>query len=259
MSQPASTSTPTTTGGPIFTNDPSLTPRFTVPIPAYLEANPTITHKGTAFTVKHLAVGAIVISPPAAATATTSNGSSTATTITMTAPDPTPPQTPKVLLLRRAASDSMPNRWEVPGGAVDDEDATILHGTARELLEESGLQAVRIGPLVRSLSGSQPNLNHDHKQQKQPHYDDEGQVFLTQTGNLVAKFHFLAAVAEGCEGDVRCAPEEHSEWLWATEKEVEEGVVGTREVRFTAVEQRQAVLEGFRVWRRLMEGIATQS
>lgn len=262
MSQPTSISTSTPTTDPIFTSDPTLTPRFNVPWAAYLEANPTITHKGTAFKVKHIAVGAIVISPAAAAaatTTTTSNGSNTTWTTTTTEPHPTRPPNPKVLLLRRAASDSMPNLWEVPGGSVDAEDASILHGTARELLEESGLHAVRVGPLVRAVSGSRPNSNDEHKQShqqhlKQPPYDDEGQVFLTRSGNLVAKFHFLVEIAEGCEGDVRCDPEEHSEWLWATEREVEDHVVDGKKVHFTTVEQWEAILEGFRVWRRLREG-----
>lgn len=152
----------------------------------------------------------------------------------------------------------MPNLWEVPGGAVDADDATILHGTARELLEESGLHAVRVGPLVRAISDSRPKSDHDHKQSpqqhlKQPPYDDDGQVFLTRSGNLVAKFHFLVEVAEGVEGDVKCDPAEHSEWLWATEQEVEGCVVDGRQILFTTIEQREAVLQGFRVWKKLRE------
>jgi hypothetical protein len=39
----------------------------------------------------------------------------------------------RILLLQRASHDSMPNRWEIPGGGVDAEDETILHGAVREL------------------------------------------------------------------------------------------------------------------------------
>ncbi len=53
-----------------------------------------------------------------------------------------------MLLIQRAAHDSMPNRWEVPGGAVDDDDPSILHGAARELWEEAGLKAVRFTHIV---------------------------------------------------------------------------------------------------------------
>src|SRR4051812_17959118 len=55
----------------------------------------------------------------------------------------------RLLLLQRAAHDSMPLRWEVPGGACDLEDETILHSVARELWEESGLTPRRMGRLVR--------------------------------------------------------------------------------------------------------------
>jgi 8-oxo-dGTP pyrophosphatase MutT (NUDIX family) len=41
----------------------------------------------------------------------------------------------KVLVIQRASPDSMPNKWELPGGAVDDDDPTILHAAARELAE----------------------------------------------------------------------------------------------------------------------------
>ncbi|KAF4119782.1 8-oxo-dGTP pyrophosphatase MutT, NUDIX family [Geosmithia morbida] len=50
----------------------------------------------------------------------------------------------RILLLKRAAHDSMPNRWEPPGGGVDAEDASILNACARELYEEAGLVATRV-------------------------------------------------------------------------------------------------------------------
>jgi len=52
---------------------------------------------------------------------------------------------PHVLPLQRAASDEEPNKWEPPGGGCDDDDESILHAAARELWEEAGLQAARIG------------------------------------------------------------------------------------------------------------------
>lgn len=241
--QPQGSSSPSTltaTTHQLFTTDPSLTPKFSVPLSTYFAANPTITYKGTTYPkIKHLAVGTIVISPPAPATSTT-----TTTDPDSASPQPQPQPLPRVLLIRRAASDSMPNLWEVPGGTVDDTDATILHGAARELLEESGLRAAHIGPLVRRTSAGADGAHED---------EDEGQVFLTRTGNLVAKFHFLVEVPRGCEGAVKCDPEEHSEWVWATEAEVEAAVVGGRAVQFTTVDQRQAVLNGFRLWRKLRE------
>ncbi|KAF1807895.1 NUDIX-domain-containing protein [Eremomyces bilateralis CBS 781.70] len=54
----------------------------------------------------------------------------------------------RLLLIQRAASDTMPNLWEIPGGGADDVDETILHGIARELWEETGLMATSVGPEV---------------------------------------------------------------------------------------------------------------
>ncbi|KAK4250618.1 hypothetical protein C7999DRAFT_11588 [Corynascus novoguineensis] len=50
----------------------------------------------------------------------------------------------RVLLIQRAPHDSMPLLWEVPGGACDPEDETILHAVGRELWEEAGLKLKRV-------------------------------------------------------------------------------------------------------------------
>lgn len=47
----------------------------------------------------------------------------------------------RLLVVQRAPHDSCPLRWEIPGGAVDAEDESLLHGLARELWEETGLRA----------------------------------------------------------------------------------------------------------------------
>ena len=44
----------------------------------------------------------------------------------------------RALLVRRAAWDSLPGRWELPGGKVD-RDEPVLEGLAREVEEETGL------------------------------------------------------------------------------------------------------------------------
>lgn len=50
----------------------------------------------------------------------------------------------RLLLVQRAPHDSYPLLWEVPGGAIDAEDESVLHGLARELWEETGLRARRV-------------------------------------------------------------------------------------------------------------------
>jgi 8-oxo-dGTP diphosphatase len=64
----------------------------------------------------------------------------------------------RVLLVRRAAWDTMPGAWELPGGKVDPTES-VRSGLERELLEETRLLAVRCSPrsegLVVSPSGRQ--------------------------------------------------------------------------------------------------------
>ncbi|KAJ5159400.1 uncharacterized protein N7482_006404 [Penicillium canariense] len=56
---------------------------------------------------------------------------------------------PRILLLQRALTDSMPGCWEGPGGAAEpEEDQTLLDGVVREVTEESGLHVSRILELV---------------------------------------------------------------------------------------------------------------
>ncbi|EMC96758.1 hypothetical protein BAUCODRAFT_49270, partial [Baudoinia panamericana UAMH 10762] len=108
------------------------------------------------------------------------------------------PSSPRILLVQRAASDSMPNQWEVPGGGCDEDDHTILHSAARELWEETGLKAKRILSLVGS-----------------PH------IFTSSSGKAVIKFNFLVEAHRTDEGgfEVSLDPKEHQRFLWATEDE----------------------------------------
>ena len=112
-----------------FTSAPSLS-AFRQPLSAFLDANPAY---------DAIAVGACVFKP-----------------------DPTPASEgikDRILLLQRAATDSMPLRWEIPGGACDFEDESLLHALARELWEESGLQARAVQALVVDDATAHPSRN----------------------------------------------------------------------------------------------------
>ncbi|KAF1808687.1 hypothetical protein P152DRAFT_404915 [Eremomyces bilateralis CBS 781.70] len=131
---------------------------------------------------------------------------------------------PRILLVQRAGHDSMPNRWEAPGGGCDAEDESILHGVARELWEETGLRATEIGPVV-----GEPN------------------VFTSRSGKEIGKFHFMVQVEKG-EGplEVKLDPEEHQQWVWASEEEVKAKKVGGIELEFTTENMENMVLESFK-------------
>lgn len=206
-------------GGLSFTHQPAVT-ALNVPAKSFLSTRPLI---------RGAATGALVFSRSSAGE-------------------------DRVLLIQRAAHDSMPLRWEIPGGACDPEDETMLHGLARELWEEAGL---RLRSVVRQVG--------------------EEQVFLTRRGLAVAKVTFeveveggasaLAAAESRDEGELDKAsvpevvldPNEHARFLWATEEECRLGKVNVRgasgeeeevvDIEFTTKYQRTVILLGFQLRR----------
>ncbi|KAH6671981.1 NUDIX hydrolase domain-like protein [Halenospora varia] len=174
-----------------FTSHPSLEP-FTVPSQTYVTTYPS-PHP-------FIATGALVFSP-----------------------SPSSPEL-KILLLQRALHDTLPGRWEIPGGGCDDDDRSILHGVARELWEEAGLEVVRVESIV-----------------------GEEERFVSSSGKGVRKFNFLVGVKEGAE--VVLDENEHQNYVWASESEVKEGRVGSRELVFTKEGVRGLLVEGFRIVR----------
>ncbi|CCC14433.1 unnamed protein product [Sordaria macrospora k-hell] len=158
----------------------------------------------------------------------------------------------RILLLQRAPHDSMPLRWEIPGGAIDPEDESFLHGVAREMWEEAGLVPKRMVCQVGD--------------ETKPH------VFLTRSGKVVLKISVEVEVDEGCgvkeEGNggveklegkwkglpkVVVDPNEHVRFVWATEEECRTGVMvidgggGEKEelkLVFTTKEQKGDDFEG---------------
>lgn len=132
---------------------------------------------------------------------------------------------PRILLLQRAASDSNPNKWEPPGGAVDDDDASILHAAARELWEEAGLRAARIGGVVG-----------------EPHF------FTRSNGGNVCRFNLAVHVLaeEGTELTATLDPNEHQRFVWATESEVRAKRAGSVDLDFVREDVERTILLAFR-------------
>ncbi|SPJ84059.1 uncharacterized protein FTOL_10575 [Fusarium torulosum] len=141
----------------------------------------------------------------------------------------------RILLLQRAPDDSMPNRWEVPGGACDDSDETVLYGCARELWEEAGLELRHIRRVIPDGLNGQP-----------------GAVFTNRTGKrFFCKFSFEVDVAS--TEVVKLDPKEHQDYVWATEEEVKEQVVQGREIPLTNSIMVRLVEMGFAMRRRERE------
>lgn len=138
--------------------------------------------------------------------------------------DKSDPNVPRVLLLERSASDSMPGRWEIPGGGCDDEDKTILHAAARELWEETGLKAAHIGPAV-----------------------GEGFFFTSRSGKQICKFTFIVETehSEELPPPVKLNPEEHQQYIWATKQEIEGHMSGDIKLDLTTQDLEEAVVASF--------------
>ncbi|KAK0754361.1 NUDIX hydrolase domain-like protein [Schizothecium vesticola] len=202
-----------------------------------------------------LATGAIVFdrplpnssnSHPASASVDLSGGAGTQHEA-MT-PNPKPP---RVLLVQRAAHDSMPLRWETPGGGCDDDDASILHSCARELFEEAGLRAATLGPVVRVDSAPDAESGvrgggHEWGETM------GGQFFRTRRERLVCKFYFVAGVPREQTAEVVVDPNEHAGHVWVTEDEVRQKRVRGKEdgldLEFTTQAQWEVILTAFQLW-----------
>ncbi|KAL1841552.1 hypothetical protein VTJ49DRAFT_6925 [Mycothermus thermophilus] len=145
------------------------------PAVAFLNV-PSTTFLSTRPLIRGAATGALVFSrAPVTATTTADNANDSS--------QPSSEPEDRILLIQRAPHDSMPLRWEIPGGACDPEDPTMLHGLARELWEEVGLRLKRV---VREVGGED--------------------VFLTSRGLAVSKVT--------CEVEVETpSPEEGKEAL----------------------------------------------
>lgn len=132
----------------------------------------------------------------------------------------------RVLLVQRSASDSIPLKWETPGGACDEEDATVLHAASRELFEESGLYATRIARLVSHWSWHHRRLN-----------------------STIVKYNFVVEVKclDNEAPKVKLDPKEHEQFVWATKVEVEADRTkqGNIALNFTSTDQKQSILDGF--------------
>lgn len=151
----------------------------------------------------------------------------------------------RLLLIQRAAHDSMPNKWEPPGGAADPEDPSVLHACARELFEEAGLVASRVLRVV----GDGDDVDGD--------YGSAGMVFMNRSGTrLFVKFCFEVEVeaGAGADGDgrpvVRLDANEHQDWVWATEEEVKNDVMADgKPIPVTTLGQKRILLNAFRLRR----------
>lgn len=138
----------------------------------------------------------------------------------------------RLLILQRARSETFPNPWEVPGGGCGPTDATILHSVARKTLEETGL-----------------NLKKFRRQ------IGDTEEFETSEGPC-CKLSFEIWVAElaGVDKKATCTilddvkvtldPNEHQEFMWATEEDIRTDIFP-----IVTPEQKAVIMQAFQLRR----------
>lgn len=114
---------------------------------------------------------------------------------------------------------------------MDASDASIFHGAARELWEEAGLIPTKFTSVIPRGQGG--DLAHSFMNSRRT--------------MLCCRFAFVAEA-----GDlevVRLDPNEHQDWVWATEEDVRTEKMGERELPMTNAAAREIILEAFRLRR----------
>ncbi|POS82304.1 hypothetical protein EPUL_006469 [Erysiphe pulchra] len=134
----------------------------------------------------------------------------------------------KMLIVQRADKDSWPGRWEIPGGACEATDETILDGMVREMREESGL-------IVTNVIGVLKN---------------KGKSFTSRSGKRLLKFEFEVEV-EPSNG-IQLNPAEHKAFMWITEEEFQARKKDDSNItiQFTTEMQADSVQEAFQLWKK---------
>ncbi|KAH8829482.1 NUDIX hydrolase domain-like protein [Flagelloscypha sp. PMI_526] len=109
----------------------------------------------------------------------------------------------RILYVQRSSTEHLyPDIYELPGGKVDEDDVSILHGAAREAVEETSLQVTHFLGEFQSLWYTIERV-----------YDGKPIMQTSLQINLVAKI-------DG-DPDVKLNPEEHQAYVWVAEEEVE--------------------------------------
>lgn len=110
--------------------------------------------------------------------------------------DPTSASKHQLLIIKRAPDeDSFPDMWEIPGGHIE-QDETILQCIQRETREETGLVVEKVLKEFEEMDWESGTSGQENMQ-----------------------LNFVVAVQEPVV--VRLNPEEHSEWMWVEENQID--------------------------------------
>jgi 8-oxo-dGTP pyrophosphatase MutT (NUDIX family) len=135
----------------------------------------------------------------------------------------------------------MPGLWEPPGGGLEPHDPTILHGAAREALEESGLVVARAACVV-----GRPLVYTLQSRHRSGPLEGEPMWF----GKLDFVFELAPGDDDGSFVAVTPDPAEHCDFAWASERELLAGQMADgRPLPITYPEQKARLLQALRMRR----------
>ncbi|KAI9752791.1 MAG: hypothetical protein M1835_001065 [Candelina submexicana] len=235
----------TTSSQPIQLTIPPPLQQYNVSPAAYLAQNTG---------VDCLVVAALIFATPASKSNNAMNETTTPSSSTTHTPHPgnttttaafssptisTPSAEPHLLLVQRSANDSLPNRWEIPGGSCDSTDPTLFQSLAREVFEETGLHVTRIvrkiGPNIRFQTGN-PRAKRPLKSWVKLSFEVEVEEVM-RADNIVV-LDSIPVVLD---------PKEHQSHMWVSLMNVLSARKGMRNIALTSKENTDVMIEGFRL------------
>ncbi|KAF9872105.1 hypothetical protein CkaCkLH20_10442 [Colletotrichum karsti] len=164
----------------------------------------------------------------------------------------TPDNHHQILLLKRAPSDSFPLKWETPGGTADPVvDRSIAGVAVRELWEETQLRARGVsGAVGLGLPDGVANLV-SLGEVTDARMDQEYDLCLLRLGDLTWGIGTFVVDVEDAAAEVVLRDDEHVDWAWVCEEEVEgREFCDGRKLEFVSEAMRMIVLEAFKVKRK---------